>query len=426
MLSDQRTIKLGEIRIASSSTRQDHDDIHYLWKMHKALSILLSNETITVSEKELSDAHESIVQNMVDTGLGHWFNDWEPSLDSTLPEDLKLASDGYNPPDGKGLLNLTAEEEGERLFYEEFDALQCWTAPTKRKDVPKNHFFDPTNKKYPYKNSDGTINCGGVLAAKQAAAGARSGKKASASVRSKINRVWKNSCDGKKKDKEKDKKKLIRHELARTIFFKDMTKEDWIKAWKGKPHFGNSLVPSKLAKTIIREDKENTSKSNILEIGCGNGRDSLYFGKQGYSVIGIDISPDAIRIAEKNNKLNNVVFEVGDAEELDFDDEYFDVVYSLSVLHSTNLEKSIKEVSRVLVSNGLALFYLYNKTTYTDKDGNNKIEVNFNIGDFEKTLGKNNLRILDKFRNMSDNEPNDDDDGYHVHSIYVYLLQKGQ
>jgi len=203
-----------------------------------------------------------------------------------------------------------------------------------------------------------------------------------------------------------------------------MTREDWLNAWKEDPHYGVSSNPSPLAKTIVREDKENTSKSNILDIGCGNGRDSIYFGKQGYKVTGIDVSPDAIEIAKKNNKFDNVIFDVGDAEKLDFDDEQFDVVYSLSVLHSTNLKKSMKEVARVLVDNGLAMIYLYNKTTYTDSDGNSKVEVNFNIGDFEEILVKRNLKILDKFRNISNEEPNDYDEGTHIHSIYVYMLRK--
>lgn len=39
---------------------------------------------------------------------------------------------------------------------------------------------------------------------------------------------------------------------------------------------------------------------NILEIGCGEGRDSIYFAKQGYDATAIDSSKEDIKV------LNNV------------------------------------------------------------------------------------------------------------------------
>lgn len=160
----------------------------------------------------------------------------------------------------------------------------------------------------------------------------------------------------------------------------------------------------------------------MLEIGCGNGRDSIAFGKVGYRVTGIDISPVAVKIAKKNNKLKNVTFEVGDAEKLRFTDEEFNLVYSLSVLHSTNLGKSLKEVSRVLVLNGLVLLFLYVKTIYTDDEGKVEDEVNFKVGEIEGIYKKNRLKVLDKYRSKSEDK---DEEGTHVHSIIIYLLKKG-
>lgn len=199
-----RIIKLGDLAVTTSSiyTSQDHRDVHYLWKLRKALSIMCDETMLKVTEQELVDLHIAMVRELIKSGKGHWYDEYESSLDSRLPDDLKLASDGYYPPEGSGLLNLTESDLNERQLYIDHDAIQCWTAPTKRKDIPKSHFFDPKNKKYPYKDSNGKINCGGVLAAKQAAAGARSGKKASAAIRARINSVWKNSCEKNKKEKK--------------------------------------------------------------------------------------------------------------------------------------------------------------------------------------------------------------------------------
>lgn len=199
--------QFGELVATPVANSRSHEDIHYLWRLRKALAILLKEDTIDISEEQIISVHTQIVQGLINGNMSHWYDSWSPSLDDSLPEDLKLASEGYYPKEDSGILEL--EDAIEREIYMEHEATalwyMAWKAPTSRKDVPASHFFDPKNKKYPYKNSDGKINCKGVLAAKQAAAGARSGKKASASIRAKINRVWKNAC-GEKTTKDKKKK----------------------------------------------------------------------------------------------------------------------------------------------------------------------------------------------------------------------------
>jgi len=197
MLIDKFKMFSG-IAVVPVANSRSHSDIHYLWKLRKALDVLLSEESMVVTDQEIIDLHTSIVRGMLAVSKTHWYDDWDSTLDDNLPEDLKLASEGYYKPEMGGILELTQYDVEERQLYLDNNAVQCWAAPTKRKDVPKSHFFDPKNKKYPYKNPDGTINCGGVKAAKQAAGGARSGKKASAALRTKINRVWKNNCVKKK------------------------------------------------------------------------------------------------------------------------------------------------------------------------------------------------------------------------------------
>ena len=46
---------------------------------------------------------------------------------------------------------------------------------------------------------------------------------------------------------------------------------------------------------------------NLVELGCGNGRDSLYFAKHGVHVTGIDASEVAINELQKKNLLQNWV-----------------------------------------------------------------------------------------------------------------------
>jgi len=209
---------------------------------------------------------------------------------------------------------------------------------------------------------------------------------------------------------------------ALAITKQDMSRDDWIEAWKNDPHWATSLNPSPLAKAAVKAEMMNTTISNVLDIGCGNGRDSIFFGEQGYNVIGIDLSPEAVEIAKGNNKLKNVSFEVGDAEALRFGRNTFDLVYSLSVLHSTKMDASIKEVSRVLKNKGMSLLYLYIKTTYYTPGGEeDRTEINFKISEIEELYKKNSLEVRDKWRFETKDK---DENGTHIHSVVVYLLQK--
>lgn len=101
--------------------------------------------------------------------------------------------------------------------------------------------------------------------------------------------------------------------------------------------------------------KEN-NYSKILEIGCGNGFNSLYLAKMLPNVqfTGIDLTTEHIVKAQaKAKELGNLNFEIGNFQQLDFEEETFDLVFEVeSLCHSTDLRKAFGEISRVLISGG--------------------------------------------------------------------------
>ena len=95
--------------------------------------------------------------------------------------------------------------------------------------------------------------------------------------------------------------------------------------------------------------------SKVLDIATGTGKQAFAFAKKGYDVVGIDLSEDMLRIANKKNKYENVKFEVADASKLPFKENHFDVSCISFALHDMPLsirKKVLKEMVRVTKSKG--------------------------------------------------------------------------
>jgi SAM-dependent methyltransferase len=105
----------------------------------------------------------------------------------------------------------------------------------------------------------------------------------------------------------------------------------------------------------------------VLEIGCGLGTDGAQFARAGAIYTAVDLTDAAIELARRRFELENLPgeFRVADAENLDFADESFDVVYSHGVLHHTpDTRRAVREVHRVLRPGGRAVVMLYHRDSY--------------------------------------------------------------
>ena len=84
----------------------------------------------------------------------------------------------------------------------------------------------------------------------------------------------------------------------------------------------------------------STKKKKLVDVGCGNGRDSFYFNKKGYDVTGLDLSNSAIQNNSlfKNNYLNFNRFDI----EKNSTSKKFDIIYSRFFIHALS-EKGEKK-----------------------------------------------------------------------------------
>jgi len=107
-----------------------------------------------------------------------------------------------------------------------------------------------------------------------------------------------------------------------------MDKKYWTKYYKLQDA---PEKPSLFAKFVL----ENYIKDNesLIELGCGNGRDSLFFARNEVNVIAIDQCKNEILLLSKKSNLKNLKFICDDFTKL-HDGTLFDNIYSRFTLHS--------------------------------------------------------------------------------------------
>ena len=107
---------------------------------------------------------------------------------------------------------------------------------------------------------------------------------------------------------------------------------------------------------------------NILEIGCGEGRDSIYFAQQGYNVTAVDSSKEGIKVLNsisrnKGFKINTIVSNI---ENYTLNQE-FDAIFSIGTLHYVKATERIKLFERMKTktkNNGINVISIFCKKPF--------------------------------------------------------------
>ncbi len=113
------------------------------------------------------------------------------------------------------------------------------------------------------------------------------------------------------------------------------------------------------------------SNETILDVATGTGHSAIALstlvGAKG-RVIGIDIAPDMLEVARQNiNKagLDNIALQLGDAENLSFEDEIFDgVICASGIFFLPDMLAGLKEWVRVAKPGGVVAFSSFGETSF--------------------------------------------------------------
>lgn len=191
-------------------------------------------------------------------------------------------------------------------------------------------------------------------------------------------------------------------------------KSYWKEYYRKNP---NPVDPSTFAKFIIGFMEP---EKKLIELGCGNGRDSVYFAQQKINVTAIDQVEEEMDYLNKKHSLYNLNFKADDFTNLDTDKKY-DYTYSRFTLHSVN-EEAEKRVFNWITKqlNDKGLFFLEVRSINDPMfQKGEKISESENVTthyrrylDFDETIEKlenRGLKILYKLESQGLAKYKDDD-----------------
>lgn len=181
--------------------------------------------------------------------------------------------------------------------------------------------------------------------------------------------------------------------LAQKLIAK--TREDYNKV---AAHFSSSRYAFNWPRVIgAIKNLEIKSGSRVLDLGCGNGRAVNLLKSFNIDYVGLDISEELTKIAQK--KYPKDEFIVSNLLDTPFSDNKFDYVISLATLHHIPSEEqrlnALKEINRILKPNGTVLitvWYFWGDAEFKKLIKNKKLELGDN--DFFKPWKDNRGNIL--------------------------------
>jgi SAM-dependent methyltransferase len=149
------------------------------------------------------------------------------------------------------------------------------------------------------------------------------------------------------------------------------------------------------------------SGKRVLDLGCGSGYGSAELARTAESVIGVDVSAEAVAYASSHYSLANLSFFRHSCTQLPWPDQGFQFITAFEVIeHLSNWQEMLNEVRRLLSPGGTFLVSTPNKLYYADQRreaGPNPFhEHEFEYEEFRQALSQYFPRVEMLLQNRSE------------------------
>ncbi len=169
--------------------------------------------------------------------------------------------------------------------------------------------------------------------------------------------------------------------------------------------------------TLAILKKYQPMATSILDIGAGNGISSIALALSGYQISVVEpdksetIGAGAIRKLKEHYQLSNIEIFEAFAEEIQFPDEHFDIVYARQCMHHAyHLEKFVAEAGRVLKKGGLFIT-VRDHVVFDSKDKEWFLEMHplqkfyggenaFSAEEYKSAMKKAGLEVVQEFKHF--------------------------
>lgn len=181
---------------------------------------------------------------------------------------------------------------------------------------------------------------------------------------------------------------------------------------KNSEKFYNNTVHIDLSELYSKFLRHIPDNGSILDLGCGSGRDSLYFLEKGYIVTSLDASEEMVRLS---SELTGQITHCMNMQDIEFKNEFNGIWACASLLHVdkgstenllSNLGKALKTDGCLYASykygdgaqiNGDRFFNNYDESTFEEVVAN---VVEFEIENYWITKDLRPDRIDEKWLNV--------------------------
>ncbi|AEB75789.1 class I SAM-dependent methyltransferase [Clostridium botulinum] len=158
-------------------------------------------------------------------------------------------------------------------------------------------------------------------------------------------------------------------------------------------------------------EKGNRENINVLEIGCGAGRNIIGIAMEGFKTYGIDYNENCIKLSNEKVQsfnLKNVNIEKNQGSYIPYEDEKFDciIVGTILSLLANKEERNLmfKEIYRCLKKGGVVYSYWRDKSDYFYEKGTKIEEDTFILKNNEFGLSDMVYYFVDKEKILQDHK----------------------